>query len=119
MECYSHFGKISVTLCKICHKGLCHDCSQFVGKSFVCSDVCGEQVTLQEQIQEWSLRYITRKNKNLYVPLIFTIMGFATLLPLIYDYFMYGDKLSYAYSTIIFGVSMLVIAIISYKGMPK
>jgi hypothetical protein len=119
MECYNHAGKVSVTLCKICHKGLCRDCSQFVGKSFVCSETCGEQLVLLEQIQEWSSRYVTKKNRSLYSPLIFMIMGFAVLLPLIYDYFMYGDKLSYAYSTIIFGISMFVIAIISYKSMPK
>jgi hypothetical protein len=119
VECYNHGGKISVALCKICHKGLCHDCSQFVEKSLVCSDTCGEQVRLLEKIQEWSSRYIVKRNKNSYLPLIFGIMGFAILGPLIYDYFIYGDKLTYAYSTIIFGIAMFIVAVISYKGMPK
>jgi hypothetical protein len=124
MECYNHTGKMSVTLCKICHKGLCHDCSQFVGKSFVCSDTCGEQLGLQEQIQEWSSRYVVNRGKYSLmsrqyrnIALTFIIFGFTILAPVVYDYFVYGDRINFPISAL--GIAMFLAAILCYRSIPK
>jgi hypothetical protein len=125
MECFNHHGKVSVALCKVCHKGLCRECAhQYVGKGFVCNDTCGEQATLQDKVMEWSANYVVKKGSFSglsrqygYMAFIFTIIGLALIGQEIYSYFLYNYSITYP--SIVFGVSMLLIASIFFRGMSK
>lgn len=124
MECYNHAGITSVALCKICSKGICRDCSQSSVVSIVCSDICARQAQLQQQVLEWSSRYVVKRGKSSLmsrqyhlISLTFVILALAIIIPIIYDYFVHGASISF--SLVIFAISLLLVAFISYKAMPK
>lgn len=124
MECYNHAGKMSSGLCKVCYKGVCHDCSQSASTGIVCSEGCAEQADLQQQVLEWSSKYVTKRGKSSlmsrqyrYIALTFVILGLSIIIPMIYDYFAHGVPISF--SMITFALSLFLVAFVSYKAMPK
>lgn len=124
MECYNHAGTTSVALCKVCSKGICRDCSQSSDVSIVCSDICAGQAELQQQVLEWSSRYVVKRGKSSlmsrqyrFISLTFVILALAIIIPMIYDYFVHGISISF--SLVVFALSLFLVAFVSYKAMPK
>jgi hypothetical protein len=123
MECFTHSGQQSVTLCKICHKALCHNCSQFSAKSYVCSDVCAEEEKKLDQVTSWSVRYVgDRKGSGssrqyYFLAATFVIFGLSIIAPLLYDYIMH--QIPIYPSSLIIGIAMLVGAFLLYRSQPK
>lgn len=121
MECYNHSGKLSVALCKNCYKGLCQECCKpQSGQHFACSDICNEQVELQNQVREWSGKYVINKKSARHarhIALMFVVLGFTILGPEIYGNFIYGNTIFFPMAAL--GFAMFIAAFISYRGMPK
>jgi len=121
MECFNHSGKMSVALCKNCYKGLCQECCKpQSGLHFSCREVCNEQANLENQIREWSGKFILNKKSARHarhIALVFIILGLTILGPEFYGNLVYGNKVFIP--MVALGVAMFLAALISYKGMPK
>lgn len=124
MECFHHPGQVSVALCKVCHKAICHGCCQFSSKSYVCSDACAEQERLQDQVTTWSMKYIGSGRRSslitrqyAYISLTFIIMGVAMIGPVAYDYFV--NQSPVYYPLLLLGIAMLFCAFLAYRSKPQ
>jgi hypothetical protein len=52
MNCYYHFDKPAIGLCKYCQRGLCSDCAAHAGDSLACKNLHEEQVRAMEALMQ-------------------------------------------------------------------
>jgi len=55
VQCYQHFGRPAVAVCKYCGKATCQECSSDTGQGVACSQACADELqdtaSLQRQLK--------------------------------------------------------------------
>lgn len=124
MECFNHHGQQSVAICKICNKGLCHNCCRFGTTGYVCSDVCAQEESKHVQITNWSYKYVGAGQKGsimsrqyAFISLSLCLFGIAILAPGTYDYFVYHTP--FYPPLLLMGFALLIGAFLAYRVKPR
>lgn len=58
MNCFNHEGKVATSVCKVCGRALCGDCSFESGIGMICKDKCEAKAKKLQKIQELSEKSI-------------------------------------------------------------
>ena len=58
MQCFNHSDRNAVGLCKVCSKGLCHDCVTDLGHGLACKD--------KHEAEAEGINMIITKNAKMY-----------------------------------------------------
>ncbi len=75
MQCYQHNEQSAIGTCKVCHKGLCHDCATDTGMGLSC-DKHIEKVKDIELVIDRNIKAIKDAPVNTFIaPVFFIILG--------------------------------------------
>ena len=80
MNCFNHQSTSSVGVCRICGKGLCHECLTDLGHGIACKDSHEELAESYHHIIEKNAKVYKDANKNIMIgPLFMGFMGIVFL----------------------------------------